>query len=295
MLTLKDLNLTKDQIQKLQQMLKEESKDAPQQDSKEPSPKDDDPQPSPSKGEAIAQALGNVQVYVEAGKPEAFVQLKQPLLHKFEVTPQGVATGCPESDKFNRADSEEIARWQTDKAINLDLVTRKDAEQFGKIQTDDRTGETYMIVPMDINILVDKTTLTPDVATKTISEYDAYKEETGPGQTFYLYHELEGHPCKLPQAALDQNPHTSQVDPVPPENRIDWDYHMHDFEVPPLSFPFELSFDPDMDRLVGGETETEIDIEENRTDEDSESPDQDMQLVAEDINDLEEFLEDMEI
>ncbi|XP_016948421.1 uncharacterized protein LOC108023442 [Drosophila biarmipes] len=285
MLTLRDLNLTKDQIQKLQQMLKEESRD----DSKESSAKDE-PQPSPSKGEAIAQALGNVQVYVEVGRPEAFVQLKQPLLHKFEVTPKGVATGCSESDKFNRADSGEIARWQTDKVINLDLVSRKDAEQFGKIQTDARTGETYMIVPMDINILVDKTTLTPDEATKTISEYDAYKEETGPGRTFYLYHELEGHPCKLPQAALDQNPHTSQVEPVPPENRVDWDYHMHDFEVPPLSFPFELSFDPDMDRLEGGEAETEMDMEQ-----DSENPDQHMALAPEDINELEEFLEDMEL
>ncbi|XP_017013023.2 uncharacterized protein [Drosophila takahashii] len=283
MLSLKDLNLTKEQMEKLQQLLKEQIKEDQHQDDRDSK----DPK-EPSMGEAIAKALENIQVYVEAGKTKAFVQLKPPQLHTFEVTPQGVATGSSEADKFNRAEGTEIARWQRERSVKLDLISSKEAEQFGKIQTDERTGETYMLVPMEINVLVDGKTLTPEVATKMIGEQDAYKEETA-GHTFYLYHQLEGHPCKLPQAALDQNPQASQVEPVPPENQVNWDYHLHNFEVPRLIFPFELKFGPDSesdsDRLAGGETETGKKTTEE---------DEDSELQLADFEDLQELLEDLE-
>ncbi|EDV49268.1 uncharacterized protein LOC6553661 [Drosophila erecta] len=224
-MSLRDLNLTKEQMLKLQQLLAEEIKDESQQDQKEP-----------SKERGIAKALDNVQVYVEAGKTEAFVQLKQPKLHKFEITSNAVASGASESNTFQRADAKEIDRWKSDNVIKFDCISDEYREQLGQIQTDESTGETYMLVPMDINILIDQTELTPEASTKRITEEEAYKLAEEAGHTIYMHHKHEGHPCKLPQAGLNLNPQANQAN---------YDYHVHTFEVPRLSFPFELKFGPD--------------------------------------------------
>ncbi|XP_016979941.1 transcription factor SPT20 homolog [Drosophila rhopaloa] len=384
-MSLKDLNLTEEQILETQQLLKDGDKEEEQQPDCEES----------LKGEAIAKALGDIQVYVELGNEEGFLQIRPPQLHKFRVTSRGVDSGGSQSNMFDRADPKEIARWDLKKVHHLDLISSKDAEEFGKIQTDEVTGEVYMKVPLTLNILVDDTKMTPDLATKRITEEDAYKEETGPGHTIYMYHELKGHPRKLPQAALDQQKLLQQVskdnqdgqddqdkqdnqdsqdnqeiqdnqdsqdiqnypdtqnnqdnqenqdnpdnqdnqdnqarqdnhdyqdnqdEPLePPENKVDWVYHLHSFEIPRLSFPFELSFDPELVRLMGGETKpetgdelleseevssesrevpseseevpsesgempTEISTEE----EESENPDQDLSLDRQEIDDLQE-------
>ncbi|XP_043655114.1 uncharacterized protein LOC122621344 [Drosophila teissieri] len=239
-MSLRDLNLTKEQMLKLQQILAEEIKDESQQDQKEL-----------SKERNIAKALDNVQVYVEAGKPEAFVQLEQPLLHKFDITPNGVATGSSESNMFKRADAKEIDRWKSDNVLKLDCISDEDREQLGHIQTDESTGETFMLVPMEINVLIDEADITPDASTKRITEQDAYKKAKA-GHTLYMHHEDE-HPCKSPQAnGLDQNPQAQQTSPAAAENQANYDYHVHTFEVPRLSFPFELKFDSGEKKCEGG-------------------------------------------
>ncbi|XP_017112736.1 uncharacterized protein LOC108136226 [Drosophila elegans] len=309
-----DLNPMNEQIPAQQELLKDEDKQ-----------EDDHLRCKEAmRGEAIAKALGDVQIYVELGEEEAFVQMKPPQLHKFRVTPNGVDSGSSESNKFDRADPTDIARWDLKRELKLDLISSQWAEQIGKLQTDEVTGEVYMIVPIDINILVDQSKMTPDLATKSITEEDAYKEETGPGHTFYLYHDLDEHPGQLPKTALDQQ---NQVDSQDGQNSPDikvsqdkeeqqpaykanWNYHLHEFEVPKLSFPFELSLNPELVRLLGGRTENQtetkeipLDSEEMPTDsgelptdsvvsteeDESENPN------LEELNYLEELIEDMEV
>lgn len=267
-MSLKDLNLTKEQMIKLQQLLAQEIEDESQQERNELSNDD-----------FIANALDKVQVYVEAGKPEAFVQLKEPLLYKFKITSNGVATGSSESDKFQRADAKEIARWKSDHVINLDCISDEDYEQLSQIQTDESTGETYMLVPIDINILIDDTEITPDTSTKRITENDAYNA-TGAGHTIYMHPEQEGH-----QTGLDRNPQAKHACTAPPEEQTNYDYHMHTFEVPKLSFPFELKFGIDTDRLVGGNVD--------KSAEDSGKSDHDDDLGV--ATELQDVLEDLEV
>ncbi|EDW97201.1 uncharacterized protein LOC6536920 [Drosophila yakuba] len=252
-MSLKELNLTKKQMLKLQQILAEEIKDESQQDQRDL-----------SKERNIAKALDNVQVYVEAGKPEAFVQLDKPLLHKFEITPNGVATGSSESNMFKRADAKEIDRWKSDNVMKLDCISDEDREQLGQIQTDEITGETYMLVPMDINILIDEADITPDASTKRISEQEAYQKAKA-GHTLYMTHQNKGH-------GLDQNPQAKQTSPAPPENQANYDYHVHTFEVPRLSFPFELKFEPDEEKLEGDKVVKPGEVQGN--------PDHDANLVS---------------
>ncbi|EDW42354.1 uncharacterized protein LOC6606567 [Drosophila sechellia] len=268
-MSLKDLKLTKEQIIKLQQLLAEEIKDESQQERKELSNDD-----------FIANALDKVQVYVQAGKPDAFVQLKEPLLYKFEITSNGVATGSSESDKFQRADAKEIARWKSDNVINLDCISDEHREQLSQIQTDESTGETYMLVPIDINILIDDNEITPDASTKRITEHDAYNA-TGAGHTIYMHPEQEEH-----QAGLDRNTQAKHASPAPPEEQANYDYHMHTFEVPRLSFPFELKFDTDNDRLVGGKVD--------KSGESSGNSDHDEDLEVGVATKLQDVLEDLE-
>ncbi|KAI8036082.1 hypothetical protein M5D96_011176 [Drosophila gunungcola] len=312
-MSLIDLNPTEEQIPELQEPLKDEDK------------QEDDHLhcKEAMKGEAIAKALGDVQIYVELGEEEAFVQMKPPQLHKFRVTRNGVNSGSSESYKFDRADPKDIARWDLKKELKLDLISSQVAEQFGKLQTDDVTGEVYMMVPIDINILVDQSKMTPDLATQSITEEDAYKEETGPGHTFYLYHDLDGHPRKLPKAALDQQNQMDSQDgqnspdvkvsqdkeEPQPAYKVNWNYHLHEFEVPKLSFPFELSLEPELVSLLGGRTENQTETEEVPMDSEEMPTDSEESLTdsgvsteedesenpfLEEIDYLQDLIEDME-
>ncbi|XP_017067323.1 uncharacterized protein LOC108105340 [Drosophila eugracilis] len=306
---LKDLNLTKEQMEKLQEQLKDVLKDGVEPD---------------WRMAALFSSIDSVRLFVEADKPETYVQFKDPKLHKFMVVRNGDAMGCSDCERFDRENRKDLARWDVDKVYEVNLVKESDAEQFGKFQIDETTGECYMMLPIDISLLIRGVSLSSEKST-------ALKREPGPGPTFYLYDlddqpekvaDLDDHSLDPSQEALDDHPQEvgsqeasdehpqegSQKDldqkaninqdesvddePVEPEEQFYWEFASHVFEMPKTCFPFEVSFDSEGDRMSGGADDLEA--QELPTDDDLENTDGYLSEAVQVMDDLYKYLDNLD-
>lgn len=249
------------------------------------------------KTQIIADAFGEVKIFVEAGRNDAFVQLKKPQLHRFQLPEQEQQQEqhhptSHELEGFERAEDHEIDKWGKNEVLEVDLVKAKDLEQFGKMQRDVKTGEKYILLPVDIEFLIDPDNMTPESATEYLSSYDRYKEvllsrsedKSMDVHTIHIQN-LQGDKPKvvheqgnreldrkeLDQEELDheeldkQEPRKEELLENQPnvtpseetlresEDQLNWEYHMHEFQVPKFSFPFELNIGTSLDRMLAGE------------------------------------------
>lgn len=252
------------------------------------------------KTQIIADAFGEVKIFVEAGRNDAFVQLKKPQLHRFQLPDQEHQAASPaELDGIERAEAHEIDKWGKNEVLEVDLVKAKDLEQFGKLQRDVKTGEKYILLPVDIEFLIDPDNMTPESATEYLSSYDRYKEvllsrsedKSMDVHTIHIQN-LEGDKPKVvheheheheqgsnkeldrkeldrkeldkkelnkqelqKEELLDNRPKVTPSEETlrESEDQLNWEYHMHEFQVPKFSFPFELKIGTSLDRMLAGE------------------------------------------
>ncbi|XP_068159427.1 uncharacterized protein [Drosophila tropicalis] len=105
----------------------------------------------------VADAFSEVKIYLQTGRDEsAFVELGPTNIHKFQLPP----SGCQEVETgFNPEDRTAVDEWYTDavnvnEMVEINLVEEQDEQCLGQIQRDEETGEMYMLVPVEIDMLV---------------------------------------------------------------------------------------------------------------------------------------------
>ncbi|EDW75031.1 uncharacterized protein Dwil_GK19957 [Drosophila willistoni] len=105
----------------------------------------------------VADAFSDVKLYLQTGRDEsAFVELGPTNIHKFQLPP----SGCKEVETgFNPQEKTAVDEWQTDavnmgEMVEIDLIQGQEEQSLGHIQRDENTGEMYMLVPVEIDMLV---------------------------------------------------------------------------------------------------------------------------------------------
>ncbi|XP_017106486.2 uncharacterized protein [Drosophila bipectinata] len=227
----------------------------------------------------LADTFGGAKIYVEAGRDEAYVQLKEPQLHRFKLSEQ---THNPppgyDEDAFQPAEAQDIERWGQAEVLKVDLVEKKDEEQFGKMQRDATTGEKYILLPINVEFLIDPANMSLETAKEYLNSCAQFKEillspEEDHQMTRHTVH-ITNIPLEPEQApGMDgesgEEPQVSKKEPVDNQSEETlrgsedgnyWDFHMHQYYVPRFNIPFELNFATaeEMSRagqVAGGDTD----------------------------------------
>ncbi|XP_017034719.1 uncharacterized protein [Drosophila kikkawai] len=165
----------------------------------------------------IAEALDKIKVYVENGQEEAFIQIKPPQLTSFQM--QAIDKNPLDGQDLMECDGVEasaVDRWNSNEVLELDLIKPEDREHLGKTLTDELTGENYMLLPMDIDILINSDILTTPCVVKEHIE-DEQEEKAN-------WHSFQLQPAEGDQHSQEPG---SQ-------------YCRHEFKVPKLNLNFKL-------------------------------------------------------
>ncbi|XP_041447837.1 uncharacterized protein LOC121403871 isoform X1 [Drosophila obscura] len=111
------------------------------------------PDDEPTEEQLIADAYANVKVLVEAGDQAGYLQIQPTEVHRFMLASYDDVL----VEKYTEAKPQELSKWETATALAplLNRIEPQDEQQLGKIQLDPVTGKRYMLVPIEVNVLVD--------------------------------------------------------------------------------------------------------------------------------------------
>ncbi|XP_030380738.1 uncharacterized protein LOC115628699 [Scaptodrosophila lebanonensis] len=206
----------------------------------------------------LADTFGKVNFYLQNGVDHGYLKLNGPGLYKFEW--QRAANGEEESLQAEE-DEHVLVNSESDEAEGrvkmIDLIALKGIENIGQIEHDPTTGEVYMLVPIEIDLVLD-----------TPGQHEAEKNEEDDGEITESATTL----C-ADSANKAENPET--VGPQPPSQETEnleqgsmttltddtdgsidvklvdediqnaWEYETRIFLVPQMSLNFNMSIQND--------------------------------------------------
>ncbi|XP_020808607.1 uncharacterized protein LOC110184414 [Drosophila serrata] len=173
--------------------------------------------------QVMAGALGNIKVFLEPGIKDAFIQIEPLKVTSFQLPEPSDKDPLATQDlmECNVVEPTTVDRWNNNKVVCVNHIKPEDMELLGKTQTDELTGEQYMLLPIDIDILLDPDNLPTPLMVQQNLENLCIGEDKGI---------------------------TIQLDPPELQGReADIQYAKHKFTIPKLNFNFNIILDSESD------------------------------------------------
>ncbi|XP_023166640.2 uncharacterized protein LOC111596593 [Drosophila hydei] len=101
----------------------------------------------------VADTFGKVQMYLKSDTKRGYVKLNAPGLYSFQMPEH--PHGDPESITHNEDDdSKLIDSWTNESMEEINLIKKDDEALLGSIQRDEVTGEIYILMPLEMDVLL---------------------------------------------------------------------------------------------------------------------------------------------
>ncbi|XP_064536948.1 uncharacterized protein LOC135427387 [Drosophila montana] len=101
----------------------------------------------------VADTFSKVEMYLQSDTKRGYVKLNAPGLYSFQMPDH--PDGDRESTTHNEDDDSTLTdSWTKESLDEINLINEDDEAQLGVIQRDEETGEMYILMPLEVDVLL---------------------------------------------------------------------------------------------------------------------------------------------
>jgi len=101
----------------------------------------------------VTETFSNVDMYLESDSKQGFIELNAPGLYNFQLPEPG---SLHDINTYNENGSHpmQLDNWIQEPMEEVNLINAEDEELLGQLQRDEITGEFYIMLPIEMNVLL---------------------------------------------------------------------------------------------------------------------------------------------
>lgn len=101
----------------------------------------------------VTETFSNVDMYLESDSKHGFIELNAPGLYNFQL-PEPGSLHDVNTQNENDSQSMQLGSWIQEPIEEINLIKAEDKELLGELQRDEITGEFFIMLPLEMNVLV---------------------------------------------------------------------------------------------------------------------------------------------